>query len=416
MIRLENTQYFHFLHRANALRRSGSMCDVVISVKNHTFSAHRLVLACASRRLAKILTQAETNQEMQYTLEDLSPRTFEQVLDFAYMQSLEVSKNDLQQLLMAAQLLEMQPLKEQCQHYLDALHHMTGEAAQKHEGNSESDEERELQQKRHKEDKPQEIPIIKNNMKETATAEDPRKKSRLSTFSRGCVISNSVSNLYSSPWTMPSHRWASMGSLRHIAYNYSTLMRGHDPQPPAAHAIALVPPRIFPLQGPHFQSSAHRSVVADLYPHHTQQLHTATNGMVRNIKPGLQVTKTMTSRNAGEIIEICCSEVHKVETAKYCKHCSSGLHRNPTSSPSGEACAQCKTSVTDCTSSSNEQDLREARPYKCQHCSKRFNLKHQLNTHHRIHTAPPDSRRGFSLPVHLVLGVLQQSSSHAAAH
>ncbi|KAF7657235.1 hypothetical protein LDENG_00029850, partial [Lucifuga dentata] len=91
MIRLNNTQYFHFLEQADNLRRSGSLCDAIILVESQTFKAHRLVLACASRRLAKQLAQGDTDSPVYCTLKFFSPKTFQQVLDFTYTQALEVS-------------------------------------------------------------------------------------------------------------------------------------------------------------------------------------------------------------------------------------------------------------------------------------------------------------------------------------
>uniref|UniRef100_A0A3B4G1H7 BTB domain-containing protein n=2 Tax=Haplochromini TaxID=319058 RepID=A0A3B4G1H7_9CICH len=121
MIRINNTQYFHFLEQADALRRSGSLCDAIISVKSQTFRAHRLVLACASRTLAQQLARGDIDSPVCCTLEYFSPHTFQQVLDFTYTQALEVSVDDLQLLLKAAQLLEMQPLEDQCRKQLDTL-------------------------------------------------------------------------------------------------------------------------------------------------------------------------------------------------------------------------------------------------------------------------------------------------------
>uniref|UniRef100_A0A3Q3DUN7 Zinc finger and BTB domain containing 41 n=1 Tax=Hippocampus comes TaxID=109280 RepID=A0A3Q3DUN7_HIPCM len=174
---------------ANALRRSGSMCDALILVKNQTFRAHRLVLACASRRLEQKLAQADTDREVHCQLEDLSPKTFQQVLDFAYTQSLEVSEDDLQQLLLAAQFLEMHPLEEQCQRHLDTLR--TGQVDQRHKGTSESDEEEELKKKSDAEENLQEAPFTKTNITEKTTAEESRKKSKLTIYSRGSVITSS---------------------------------------------------------------------------------------------------------------------------------------------------------------------------------------------------------------------------------
>ncbi|XP_049587241.1 zinc finger and BTB domain-containing protein 16-A isoform X2 [Syngnathus scovelli] len=375
MIRLHNTQYFHFLHRANALRRSGSMCDALISVKNQTFRAHRLVLACVSRPLEQKFTHAETNQEVHCTLDELSPRTFQQVLDFAYMQSVEVSEDDLQQLLLAAQFLEMKSLEEQCQCHLDAFR--TKQAGQRIEVTSGSDDEEELNQQTNEEEKLKESPLIKNNIMEKTDIEEPRKESRLTTFSRDTVITSSVSNLSSSAWTIPSHMWSSARSLRRIAENYSTFMAAHPHQPPAT--LALPAPQMFPLQGPYFQVPAQHSVVTGL--HYGQHLYSPTT---EKIKAGLQVTRIKARQRADKITEISRSVVHKTNMAKDCKHCNSCLRCDPASLPSAEACA--RRCVFDCESQFNGQNLTEERPYQCQHCPKKFSLKHQLDTHHRIHT------------------------------
>ncbi|XP_029572665.1 zinc finger and BTB domain-containing protein 18.2 isoform X2 [Salmo trutta] len=126
MIRVHNTQYSLFLRQADVLRRSGTLCDAVISVESQVFRAHRLVLACASKTLEHQLTlQAaysdqpdRLDQPYHCSLELLSPHTFQQVLDFAYTETLEVPVDDLPQLLRAAKLLEMHSLEEQCRSQL----------------------------------------------------------------------------------------------------------------------------------------------------------------------------------------------------------------------------------------------------------------------------------------------------------
>ncbi|XP_077382014.1 uncharacterized protein zbtb32 [Festucalex cinctus] len=359
MIRLDNTQYLHFLHRADALRRSGWMCDARISVKQQTFRAHRLVLACASKRLKEKLTQAETDQEVHCTLDDMSPRTFRQVLDFAYMKSVEVSQDDVQQLLLAAQFLEMQPLEEQCRRHLDARRQRTRERDEEEEAKKKGNEE---------EEELQETRASKNDPLEKKPAEEPGKKSRLTPFSRGSVITSSPSNWSSSSaWTFPSRTWSSVSSLGRIADSYSTLN-----QPPAANAVAFP---VWPPQGAHFQSPTQRRVVARWRPQYGQRLCSAA----ADVKTGLRTTTIKARQKADKTSEIRSPDVHKADPVKECKNCS--LCRDP-----GEACARCRLFATNCESQTDGHDLKGARPYQCQRCPKRFSLKHQLDTHHRIHT------------------------------
>ncbi|KAM6967508.1 uncharacterized protein zbtb32 [Aplochiton taeniatus] len=144
MIRIHNSQYCQFLHQADVLRRSGTLCDAVISVKSQTFRAHRLVLACASRTLAQKLLQGNTGEPLHCTLELFPPHTFQQVLDFSYRQAVEVPVDDLQQLLKAAQILEMQPLEEQCQAMLEKLKSPVRQVGETHKNGVEK-EAREVQ-------------------------------------------------------------------------------------------------------------------------------------------------------------------------------------------------------------------------------------------------------------------------------
>ncbi|XP_061918219.1 zinc finger and BTB domain-containing protein 16-A [Entelurus aequoreus] len=365
MIRLNNTQFFHFLHRADALRRSGSLCDAVITVNHHTFRAHRLVLACASTRLARKLDQEETDHQVQCTLEDISPRTFQQVLDFVYMQTLEVSVDDLRRLLAAARTLEMWPLEEECQHHLDALLRETEEEGQRLQKGRGSHDEADVKKKRREEDKLQ----------------DERKKSA-TTLSRDSVITSSVSHMMpSSSWTFPSHMWSSVSTLRRIAENYSNFIAA---QPSAAHAITL-PDHVIHMQDPRYTNAAaaHCSAVASLHARYTQHHYTASAGMASSTKQELHAGKKARLK-ADKNIELSYPNVLRVDTVKACTHRRDAVQPESASSPAGESCARCRLFGKD--PQSNAQDHRGERQYQCQHCPKKFSLKHQLDTHHRVHT------------------------------
>uniref|UniRef100_A0A8C4QNR4 Uncharacterized protein n=2 Tax=Eptatretus burgeri TaxID=7764 RepID=A0A8C4QNR4_EPTBU len=107
------------LRRANQLRQAGTLCDVVIAIDGFEFRAHRAVLAAASRMFELLFGQR--GGSTRYTLDFLSPRTFSQVLEYAYTAALDVCPQDLDDLLYAADILDMAFLEEQCLRLLEAL-------------------------------------------------------------------------------------------------------------------------------------------------------------------------------------------------------------------------------------------------------------------------------------------------------
>lgn len=297
MITINNTQFVHFLEQADALRRAGLLCDAIISVRNQVFRAHRLVLACVSRRLAKQLMLGGNDGPVRCSLESVSPRTFEQVLDFAYKRELEVTQDDLQLLLRAAETLEMRLLEEQCRTQLESIY-----------------KSREVGKESGKQtaQKPRGGPVQSEKLGETATEvcdsfvfedipSDPAKppdspepslkKARMppSTaipFDRVSVISRHAgsSTSLSSPWTFPN-TWKSTSSLKRLAD-----LSGFVPLHPLQQADQLAMPYFFssstqhilPLLGSHFQSSA--VAYSDL---NTQGLYAGSKGIGSRIKQGL---------------------------------------------------------------------------------------------------------------------------------
>lgn len=323
MIRINNTQYFHFLQQADALRRSGSFCDAIISVKSQTFRAHRLVLACASRRLAQQLARGDIDSPAHCTLEFFSPRTFKQVLDFTYTQTLEVPVDDLHQLLRAAQLLEMQSLEDQCQKQLDSLHYRARQANRgeithvKEEKESEELEDQKQEGSPVQEEKLRVASppadeacnsVVMENMSPSDPAVNhtsppsPKKRPRLAhasaaPFNRESVIARpaSSSSSFSSPWTFPTNMWSSVSTLRRIAENYSNFVTAQSPnQSSVAYPFSLTTPHMLPLLGSHFQSSV--MGYSGFHPRYTQNLYAGSTGMGSIIKQGLLKKKKPSQR------------------------------------------------------------------------------------------------------------------------
>ncbi|XP_051963192.1 zinc finger and BTB domain-containing protein 16-A [Xyrauchen texanus] len=105
------------LQKANQMRLSGTLCDVVIMVDSQEFHAHRTVLACASK-MFEILFHRNSQH---YTLDFLSPKTFQQILEYSYTATLQAKLEDLDDLLYAAEILEIEYLEEQCLKILETI-------------------------------------------------------------------------------------------------------------------------------------------------------------------------------------------------------------------------------------------------------------------------------------------------------
>ncbi|XP_064424825.1 zinc finger and BTB domain-containing protein 16-A isoform X2 [Latimeria chalumnae] len=118
MIQLQNTNHpTALLHKANQMRLAGTLCDVVILVDSQEFHAHRTVLACTSK-MFEILFHRNSQH---YTLDFLSPKTFQQILEYAYTATLQAKVEDLDDLLYAAEILEIEYLEEQCLKILETI-------------------------------------------------------------------------------------------------------------------------------------------------------------------------------------------------------------------------------------------------------------------------------------------------------
>lgn len=315
MIRIDNTEFFHFLQHADILRRSGSLCDAIISVRSQTFKAHRLVLACASRRLAQQLAQGDADSPAHCTLEHFSPHTFQQVLDFIYTQALEVSVDDLHLLLRAAQLLEMQLLEDQCRKQLDTLKYKSRSEYIRREITDVKEEKESADEPEQKKNRPVQVekPVVEESdstAMENLSPSDPAKKHKKQSFlekkprlspipattcSRDSVITrpDTSSSSFSSPWAFSSDMWKSVSTLRRIAENCSNFLGAHPVQSPdqscVAYPFSLSSPNIFPLLSPHFQNPVHSSVVgySGIYSCYPQNLYAAPPGMGSIIKQSL---------------------------------------------------------------------------------------------------------------------------------
>ncbi|KAJ3589821.1 hypothetical protein NHX12_010662 [Muraenolepis orangiensis] len=141
MIQLQNPSHpSTLLQKANQMRLAGTLCDVVIMVDTQEFHAHRTVLACTSKMFEILFHRSSQH----YTLDFLSPKTFQQILEYAYTATLQAKVEDLDDLLYAAEILEIEYLEEQCLKILETIQSSDENDAEAgvHDGSTEEDEER----------------------------------------------------------------------------------------------------------------------------------------------------------------------------------------------------------------------------------------------------------------------------------
>ncbi|CAL1611394.1 unnamed protein product [Knipowitschia caucasica] len=361
MLRLQNPQSFHFLPRADVLRHSNVLCDAAICVDGHLFQAHRLVLACTSRALARLMSLQQDGR-VQCGVQGVSARTFKQLLDYIYAQVVEVTEPELQTLLRGAQLLEMDGLEEQCKTLLLKLQ----------KPNTETTNCITPAPKTGKEVK-EELLICKRKetAEEVSEEKSHQKAQTLSQNPRDSVITSSV---LSSPWTLPAHVWNSVSTLRHIAQNYSLMS-----MPNTLCSLSMPPHRVLLSSAFHRPARDLNRLARDLhrpaqamsvpdFPSETGPLR-AGSFIAQGLKR--KKLKDRASRTRTQDRTSCRGEA-KVDAGRGCQLCSS--------QPQGSSECRCPSAVRP-----GAQEPQH-KPYQCQRCMKRFSLKHQLDTHLRVHT------------------------------
>ena len=99
--------------RLNMLRRQDHLCDVTLVTKDDKeFKAHRNVLSAASPFLLKLLqSDMKENREGIVRFEEISGAVMEDVLEFIYTGSVEVTEENSEDLIAAANYLLIPGLK-----------------------------------------------------------------------------------------------------------------------------------------------------------------------------------------------------------------------------------------------------------------------------------------------------------------
>ncbi|XP_066270474.1 kelch-like protein 21 [Branchiostoma lanceolatum] len=116
----QDRSYRHgFLGTLSDLQKSEVLQDVVLEVQGRRFPCHRLVLCAASPYFRAMFTtdMAESRQKT-VVLKGLEPAMFGEILSYIYSGTLHVSLDKVQPLYQAADLLQMDYVRDTCSSYM----------------------------------------------------------------------------------------------------------------------------------------------------------------------------------------------------------------------------------------------------------------------------------------------------------
>ncbi|XP_078572544.1 kelch repeat and BTB domain-containing protein 2-like [Branchiostoma floridae x Branchiostoma japonicum] len=116
----QDESYLHgFLGTVGDLQQAGVLQDVVIEVEGRRFPCHRLVLSASSPYFRAMFTSgmAESRQKT-VVLQGLDPGLFEEILSYIYSGTLHVSLDKVQPLYQAANLLQLDYVRDTCSSYM----------------------------------------------------------------------------------------------------------------------------------------------------------------------------------------------------------------------------------------------------------------------------------------------------------
>ncbi|NXF05289.1 KLH17 protein, partial [Smithornis capensis] len=101
----------------NRMRQRGLLCDIVLHVGTKEIKAHKVVLASCSPYFHAMFTSNESRQT-HVTLHDIDPQALEQLVQYAYTAEIVVGEGNVQTLLPAASLLQLNGVRDACCKFL----------------------------------------------------------------------------------------------------------------------------------------------------------------------------------------------------------------------------------------------------------------------------------------------------------
>ncbi|OZC06883.1 Kelch-like protein 20 family protein [Onchocerca flexuosa] len=107
------------LEQMNEMRSDDSLCDVTLVVGALRINAHRLLLAsCSSYFRAMFTSEMAESRQQEIQMVDIEPRTLQALINFCYTGEITIADFNVQSILPAACLLQLNEVQEICCEFL----------------------------------------------------------------------------------------------------------------------------------------------------------------------------------------------------------------------------------------------------------------------------------------------------------
>ena len=113
------TYFSSSFENMNRLRRQEALCDVILVVGGMRISAHKVVLAAASPYFEAMFTAGMLeSRENLIELHDIDALSVQSIVDFMYTSKIDISEDNVQALLPASTVIQVEPVRAECCRFL----------------------------------------------------------------------------------------------------------------------------------------------------------------------------------------------------------------------------------------------------------------------------------------------------------
>jgi len=109
----------------NSLRSSGLLCDITLVAENLEIHAHKLILASCSPYFFAMFTGFTERDSNRVNIHGVDPEALTILIDYVYTSQVEVTEENVQTLLPAANLLQLTDVRDFCCDFLQSQLHPT---------------------------------------------------------------------------------------------------------------------------------------------------------------------------------------------------------------------------------------------------------------------------------------------------